>query len=253
MDAGCGHTFATLDQPLQGLTDVAGKVPAARHLRRSLVQLAQAQSWLERTEKGSRRHRKALTRVQRLQHKVASRRATWQRQVAVALAERFETIVVETLSLKGMIRRTKGFRFSKTLSDNAFGLFFQVLEAELVARGGQLVRVGRFFPSSRLCSGCGTTHVSLALSDRVYTCTTCGLVVDRDVNAARNLAAWLDPDSDHLFPDALPGHATSVGEPSSRQTSSSGDDDAAALDTQCPEGTCSLTESSTPALAAAVV
>lgn len=228
-------------------------IPAARQLRRSLAQLAQAQAWRERTEEGSKRHRKALARVQRLHHKVASRRETWQRQLAVALADRFETVVVETLSLRGMIRRTKGFRFSKTLSDNAFGLFFDVLERELAARGGQLVRVGRFFPSSRLCSGCGTKHVTLSLSDRVYVCSTCGLVVDRDVNAARNLAGWLDPESDHLFPDSLPGHPTSVGEPSGRQTSSSGDDDAAALDTiLCPEGTRSLTESPAPALAAAV-
>ena len=111
--------------------------------------------------------------------------------------------MIETLTLKGMIRKTKAFRFSKTLTDNVFGLFFQIL----------------------------------------------------DGNAARNLVAWPDHQvgSATPLPDGFPGHATGAGEPSSRQASSSGDNDAAALDMiVCPEGTRSLTESPAPALAAAV-
>ncbi|MFI7217434.1 zinc ribbon domain-containing protein [Micromonospora maritima] len=55
--------------------------------------------------------------------------------------------------------------------------------------GGRLVVADRWYPSSKTCSGCGTVRTKLALSERTYTCTTCGLVLDRDVNAARNLAA----------------------------------------------------------------
>jgi transposase len=110
LDAGCGHTYATLNHPIDRLTDPVGKIPAARHPRRALHRLARAQVWLARTTPGSRRHRKALTRVRRLHHRVSSRRETWQRQLAAALAEEFETVVVETLNLKDDMHRQQAVR-----------------------------------------------------------------------------------------------------------------------------------------------
>ena len=96
---------------------------------------------------------------------------------------------METLSLKGMARRKKGYRFGRSIGDNGYGLFVQVLTRQAAKRGSAVVKADRFYPSSKTCSDCGAVKTKLPLSQREYTCTTCGLSLDRDVNAARNLAA----------------------------------------------------------------
>jgi putative transposase len=189
VDAGMGRHFATLNEALPGVSDSRGHIDAPVFLRRALKDLAVAQRTLQRTEAGSRRHAKALVRVQRLHGRVAARRATWQQHLAIALTERAHLVGVETLSLKGMARRKKGYRFGRSVGDNGYGLFMQILTRQAGKRGCAVVHAGRFYPSSKTCSGCGAVKTKLPLSEREYTCTTCGLSLDRDVNAARNLAA----------------------------------------------------------------
>ena len=189
VDAGMGRHFATINEPLPGVSDSRGHIDAPMFLRRACADLALAARQLELTEAGSRRHAKALARVQRLHGRVAARRATWQRHLAIALTEDAHFVGVETLSLKGMARRTKGYRFGRSVADNGYGLFVQVLTRQAAKRGCTVVQADRFYPSSKTCSDCGAVKTKLPLSPREYTCTTCGLSLDRDVNAARNLAA----------------------------------------------------------------
>jgi len=189
VDAGMGRHFATLDKPLPDVTDPAGHIDAPMFLRRALGDLAVAQRALQRTTPGSRRHTKALARVQRLHGRVASRRETWQQRLAITLTEHAGVVGVETLNLRGMARRTKGFRFSRSVADNGYGLFVDLLTRQAAKRGSAVVKASRFYPSSKTCSGCGAVKTKLHLSEREYHCTTCGLRLDRDVNAARNLAA----------------------------------------------------------------
>jgi len=189
VDAGMGRHFATLDAPILGVSDAFGHIDAPMFLRRALMDLALAARTLALTEAGSRRHAKALVRVQRLHGRVAARRATWQQHLAIALTEHAHLVGVETLSLKGMARRKKGYRFGRSIGDNGYGLFVQDLTRQAAKRGSAVVKAGRFYPSSKTCSDCGAVKTKLPLSEREYTCTTCGLSLDRDVNAARNLAA----------------------------------------------------------------
>ncbi len=189
LDAGMGRTFATLDTAVPELTDETGKVRAPRHLRRAQAQLAEARRWLARTAPGSNRHRKALRRVQRLPGRVAARRDTFRHQLAIALAGQAHTFGVETLNLRGMARRTKGFRFGASVADNGWAGVLAVLARQAGRRGAVVVAAPRTFPSSKTCSGCGAVKAKLPLSERTNHCSTCGLVADRDVNAARNLAA----------------------------------------------------------------
>ncbi len=100
------------------------------------------------------------------------------------LARRYETIVVEDLNVAGM---TRNRRLARAVADQGFGTARRMLAYKTTWRGGTLVTADRWFPSSKTCSGCGAVKAKLALSERTYRCDACGLVIDRDVNAARNL------------------------------------------------------------------
>jgi putative transposase len=100
------------------------------------------------------------------------------------LAARYQTIVAEDLNVAGMTRNRK---LARAITDQGLGTVRRLLAYKAGWNGGTLVLAGRFYPSSKQCSGCGTVKAKLALSERTYTCAACGLVIDRDVNAARNL------------------------------------------------------------------
>jgi putative transposase len=189
VDAGLGKHFATLNTPVAGLTDPGGHIPAPGYLRRALADLADAQRWLKRTTPGSVRHGKALAGVQKLHGRAASRRDSWQQHLAIGLAEHAAVVVVEDLNLRGMARRSTSYRFGSSVADAGYGQFVQTLARQAAKRGCTIVKAPRFYPSSKTCSDCGAVKTKLSLSERTYTCTACALVMDRDVNAARNLAA----------------------------------------------------------------
>jgi len=144
-----------LAKPLSGVTDEVGHLDAPLFLRRALSDLAVAQRAYKRTTPGSARHAKALARVQQLHGRVAARRETWQQHLAITLTEHASVIGVETLSLRGMARRTRGFRFGRSVADNGFGLFVELLTRQAAKRGAAVVKADRFYPSSKTCSDCG--------------------------------------------------------------------------------------------------
>jgi putative transposase len=214
IDAGMGRLFATLSTPITDVTDAVGHIASPRYLRHALADLAIAQAWLRGTTIGSRRHRKALLRVQKLHGRVASRRNTFHHQLAIAIVESSPLVGVETLNLRGMARRKNGYRFGFSVGDAAYSKFVDILTRQAAKRGSLVVAAPRFYPSSKSCSRCGAVKTKLLLSERTYECTTCDLVLDRDVNAAVNLAAYaLAADDDHQH-DGV----SDAGEASSRQT-----------------------------------
>lgn len=203
VDAGMGRHFATLDAPIAGLTDVEGHLDAPQFLRRALTDLAVAQRAYKRTTPGSRRHAKALARVQKLHGRVSGRRATWQQHLAIALTEHSQLVVVEDLNLRGMARRSSSYRFGKSVADNGWARFVDVLTRQAGKRGATVLKADRFFPSSKTCSDCGAVKAKLPLAEREYECSTCGLRLDRDVNAARNLAALARTTGSGIPPDPV--------------------------------------------------
>ena len=98
-------------------------------------------------------------------------------------AESFDAVCVEDLNLKGM---AGGLHLGKGVHDNGYGLFLSMLEYKLEERGKYLIKVDRYFASSKICSVCGKKKEELSLSDRIYYCE-CGNRMDRDVNAAVNI------------------------------------------------------------------
>jgi transposase len=217
-DAGMGRLFATLNTTIAGVTDDDGHIGSPQYLRHALADLAVAQAWLENTTNDSRRHRKALTRVQKLHGRVADRRATFHQQLAIALTEHAPLVGVETLNLRGMARRKKGYRFGFSVGDAGYGTFVAVLTRQAAKRGSVVVGAPRFYPSSKTCSGCGAVKTKLLLSERQYECTTCDLVLDRDVNAAINLASYAASAVAARIQRGEYDGVSDAGEASSRQT-----------------------------------
>jgi len=101
-----------------------------------------------------------------------------------ALGRRYETVVAEDLNVAGM---TRNRRLARAIADQGFGQARRMLAYKTTWNGGRLIVADRWFPSSKTCSGCGEAKAKLALSERVFRCGRCGLVIDRDINAARNL------------------------------------------------------------------
>jgi putative transposase len=134
----------------------------------------------------SRRMLGSEARLRRLHERVANLRREQAHQLTTYLAREFGVIGVETLNVRGM--QANG-RLARHIADVGWGTVLAQLKYKTSwSDGSVLVAADRFFPSSKSCSGCGTVRAKLALSERVFTCHACGLVIDRDLNAARNLA-----------------------------------------------------------------
>jgi putative transposase len=106
-------------------------------------------------------------------------------KTTTSLAKNFDVIVVESLNVTGMVKNRS---LAKAVSDAAFGEFARQLQYKTTWYGSTLITADRWFPSSKTCSDCGAVKTKLLLSEREYLCSACGTVIDRDVNAAVNLA-----------------------------------------------------------------
>ena len=133
---------------------------------------------------GSANRRKQAGRLARIHAQVANIRADVVRKATSDLASRYETVVAEDLNVAGM---TRNRRLARAICDQGFGEARRMLGYKTQWNGGRLIVADRFYPSSKTCSGCGAVKAKLPLHVRVYECEHCGLVFDRDVNAARNL------------------------------------------------------------------
>jgi putative transposase len=159
-------------------------VPGPRPLRAGLRRLRRASRAHSRKQPGSARRRRSAARLARLHARIASIRADALHKATTMLAARYQTVVAEDLNVAGM---TRNRRLARAITDQGLGSVRRLLGYKTTWNGGTLVLAGRWYPSSKTCSGCGTVKAKLALSERTYTCAACGLVMDRDVNAARNL------------------------------------------------------------------
>lgn len=125
--------------------------------------------------------------------RVADQRRDALHKTTTGLARRFETIVVEDLYVRGMLAN---HRLARRVADASFAEFRRQVEYKTAWSGGTVIVADRWFASSKTCSGCGAVRTKLALSERTYCCTACGLVMDRDLNAAVNLARLAGSASD---------------------------------------------------------
>ena len=155
-----------------------------RCLAASERKLKRAQKALSRKVKGSKRCAKARAKVARIHAHVANQRLDAIYKATTWLAETYSEISIEDLNVAGMARN---HHLAKAVSDASFGEFRRQLEYKTARNGAALHVVDRWYPSSKTCSKCGRVKAKLPLSERVYRCDGCGLVMDRDLNAAINI------------------------------------------------------------------
>ena len=155
-----------------------------RYLRKSERRLKMAQKALSRKAMGSKRRAKAGAKVARLHARVAYQRGDAMHKATTWLASTYSDISVEDLNVAGMV---KNRRLAKAVSDAAFGEFRRQLEYKTARTGATLHVIDRWFSSSKTCSKCGRVKAKLSLAERTYRCDGCGLVMDRDLNAAVNI------------------------------------------------------------------
>ena len=185
VDAGISH-LATLSQPVPGLTDDEGHVANPKVLHGQLVRLAKLDRTLARKEKGSKNRARVISRRARLHGRITKTRALHLHRVTNALAGGFDIVAIEDLNVAGMANRKR--HLGRALADSSLGELRRQLTYKTDDYDHTLVTVGRFYPSSKTCSSCGAVKAKLHLGTRVYDCTSCGIVLDRDVNAAHNIA-----------------------------------------------------------------
>ena len=168
-------TFATLSDGTE--------IQNPKILRKSITKLKKLQKNLSKKQKGSKNYEKTKFRLAVQHEKLANRRKDFLEKTTHFLIVNYDTICLETLSIKNMM---KNHHLAQALSDVAIGNFNEILEKKAEWHGVNIIRIGEFEPSSKMCS-CGYIYKDLKLSQREWVCPVCGLNNKRDLLAANNI------------------------------------------------------------------
>lgn len=155
------------------------------YYRESANKLAKSQRKLKHKTIGSKNYNKQQKKIAKIHRHIANQRKDYLHKKSTAIAKQYACVCVENLNMRAM--SNKGFGNGKATLDNGYGMFLNMLEYKLKERGGQLIKVDKFYPSSQLCNCCGFRNPMLKdLSIRYWDCPNCGTrYIDRDVNAAK--------------------------------------------------------------------
>ncbi|MGW4477450.1 RNA-guided endonuclease InsQ/TnpB family protein [Rhodococcus triatomae] len=159
-------------------------IESPKFFRRAERKLRKAQQDLSRKERGSKNRARARIKVAKAHAKVADTRRDWAHKQSTRIIRENQAVFVEDLCVSGLART----RLAKSVHDAGWGMFVRLVEEKAARYGRHFSKVDRFFPSSQTCSVCGRVDGKKPLSVRVWTCP-CGVVHDRDLNAARNVLA----------------------------------------------------------------
>lgn len=159
------------------------EIPNPKHLKQSLDKVKKLQRSLSHKNKGSKNRDKARRKLALAHEQVTNRRNDFLHKVTSYLVNNYDTICLEDLNVKGMV---KNHHLAQALDDIAIGTFNTLLEYKAKERGVNILRIGRFEPSSKMCT-CGYINHNLTLAMREWICPKCGLIHDRDLLAANNI------------------------------------------------------------------
>jgi putative transposase len=164
------------------ITSAGETIPIQQHYRRTQKHLARQQRQLSRKNPGSNRYKKQQNKVAKIHQKIARKRQDFHYKTAHKLVKKYDLIAVEDLQVRNLARNSK---LAKSIYDAAWSAFINILESVAVKCSSLVVKVAPH-DTSQNCSGCGV-KVPKALSLRIHECPSCGLILDRDENAAVNI------------------------------------------------------------------
>ncbi|NJM63731.1 MAG: IS200/IS605 family element transposase accessory protein TnpB, partial [Oscillatoriales cyanobacterium RU_3_3] len=159
---------------------------APKPLKQAKTKLAKLQRKASKQRAGSNNQRKTLSKIGRLHARIACIRKDFLHKLTTYLATTFKSIKIEDLNVKGLLANHK---LAGAIADLGFYEFRRQLEYKCQMYGTLLVVVDRWFPSSKICSNCGHKK-EMPLQVRTYDCPTCGVSIDRDLNASLNILNW---------------------------------------------------------------
>jgi putative transposase len=139
---------------------------------------------LSKKVKGSKNRAKAKLKVAKVHAKISDWRNDFNNKLTTKLISENQAIAVESLNVTGM---QKNHKLAKSIADSSWGDFFRKLKYKAEWYGRELLEIDRFFPSSKRCSCCGHINNGLSLSERIWECAACKKILDRDINAAKNI------------------------------------------------------------------
>lgn len=166
------------------ITSEGKKYKNHRYIKQYEKALTASQKHLSRKKNGSNSYENQRRKVAKIHEKISNCRLDMQHKVSIDLIRNYDIICLEDLNIKGML---KNHRLSKAISDASWGQFVSMLVYKAELNDKQVVKIDRWYPSSKTCHNCGWVNEGLKLSDRQWVCPHCGEIMDRDVNAAKNI------------------------------------------------------------------
>jgi putative transposase len=177
LDVGITSLIATSD---------GDKITNPKHFKRLKKKLKREQKVLSRKQKGSRNRQKARLKVARVHRQISDSRKDFLHKLTTQLVRENQTIVVEDLAIKNMV---KNHKLASSISDASWGELVRQLDYKCRWYGRELIKIDRWFPSSKRCGNCGHIVGKMPLNIREWECPSCGANHDRDINASRNILA----------------------------------------------------------------
>ncbi len=177
-------SFAAITSGADAGNSVTVKVDNPKYLLKSQDKLKKLSRQFAKKMKGSKNKVKFRKRLSALHEKVSNQRKDFQHKLSLKTVNDSQVIVLEDLNIKGMV---KNRHLSKSIQDASWGMFAGLLAYKAERHGREILRVNRFYPSSKTCPICGYIKQDLKLSDRKWTCPDCGTKHDRDEAASLNL------------------------------------------------------------------
>ena len=161
-------------------------ITTPRLYRKKAKKLARLQRQHSKKQKNSKNRAKARKKLRKLYHKIQCQRHDFTHKASSLITKNHRLIGVEDLNIKGMMRNRS---LAKSIQDQGWAQFVSQLIYKSQSNGGATIKINRWLPNSKTCSSCGQTQ-SMPLSVRTYECNSCGMIADRDHNAAINIRRW---------------------------------------------------------------
>lgn len=166
------------------ITSDGKRYPNLKFQKKYQSKLSKLQKHFARKQKGSNRKEKLRIKIAKLHEKITNSREDMQHKLSSSLLNKYDVICLETLAVKNMMQNHK---LAYAIVDVSWNSMIQKLEYKAAWKGKKIIKIDHFYPSSKTCHNCGYINQNLSLKDRTWECSKCGTVLDRDVNAAKNI------------------------------------------------------------------